>query len=161
MTSLPHINHSRACVRHWLTWLSGLFRGGLLAVTLGLGLLHPGRAQELIVNSDVDLSSIDRGYARLLFTMRISQWPNKRPITVFVLPDNNPLHQTFAKRVLEVYPYQLRRTWDRQVFSGTGQAPRQVADEQELIERVSQTAGAIGYVGQLPDAASVKRIEVK
>lgn len=127
-----------------------------LAASAGLA-----RAQEVIVNPDVELDAVDRNVARLLITMRMPEWPDKRPVTVFVLPDNNPVHQVFAKRVLEVYPYQLRRTWDRQVFSGTGQAPRQVANEQEMIERVSQTAGAIGYVGAPPDSARVKVVEIK
>lgn len=119
------------------------------------------RAQEVIVNPDVELDAVDRNLARLLITMRMPQWPDKRPVTVFVLPDNNPVHESFAKRVLEVYPYQLRRTWDRQVFSGTGQAPRQVANEQEMIERVSQTAGAVGYVSSPPDTDLVKVLEVE
>ncbi|WPL18654.1 hypothetical protein Thiowin_03734 [Thiorhodovibrio winogradskyi] len=119
------------------------------------------QGQEVIVNPDVSLASIDRNVARLLITMRMPQWPDKRPVTVFVLPDSNPLHQSFAKRVLDVYPYQLRRTWDRQVFTGTGQAPRQVANEQEMIKRVSQTAGALGYVSKTPDSAQVKVIEIK
>lgn len=128
----------------------------LLALTTGAA-----SGQEVIANADVGLDAIDRNFARLLITMRMPQWPNKRPVTVFVLPDNNPVHTAFAKRVLEVYPYQLRRTWDRQVFSGTGQAPRQVASEQEMIERVSQTAGAVGYVSSPPDSGRVKVLEVK
>ncbi len=127
-----------------------------LALTTGLG-----RAQEVIAHPDVDLHAIDRNLARLLISMRITQWPNKRPVAVFVLPDNHPLHQEFAKRVLEVYPYQLRSTWDRQVFSGTGQAPQEVSDENMMIERVSQTAGAIGYVSRAPDSAKIKIIEVR
>ncbi|EIC23171.1 hypothetical protein Thi970DRAFT_00824 [Thiorhodovibrio frisius] len=134
------------------------FRRILLCLAMTGGLAH---GQEVIVNSDVHLDAIDRNFARLLITMRMPQWPDKRPVTVFVLPDNNPVHESFAKRVLEVYPYQLRRTWDRQVFSGTGQAPRQVANEQEMIERVSQTAGAVGYVSSPPDTDLVKVLEVE
>jgi hypothetical protein len=142
---------------------SRLARGILVSLALMTGTLATGAAggQEVIVNADVDLNAIDRNFARLLITMRMPQWPDKRPVTVFVLPDNNPVHESFAKRVLEVYPYQLRRTWDRQVFSGTGQAPRQVANEQEMIERVSQTAGAVGYVSSPPDTGLVKVLEVE
>jgi len=118
-------------------------------------------AQQVIVNPEVDVSALDRNRARLIFTMRINQWRDQQPVTVFVLPDDASLHQRFAKSALQVYPYQLRRTWDRQVFSGTGQAPLQVADEEEMIERVRQTAGAIGYISDQRAAAGVKVIEVR
>jgi hypothetical protein len=65
---------------------------------------------------------------------------------VFVLPDDNPIHQRFAKEVLGVYPYQLRAAWDRMVYSGTGPAPIQVNTFEEMIERLRTTPGAIGYV---------------
>jgi hypothetical protein len=130
----------------------------LLGLALAAG---PGQGQEVIVNADVELSHIDRNAARLIVTKRMNQWPDKRPVTVFVLPDDNPLHQDFAKRVLEVYPYQLRRTWDRQVFSGTGQAPFQVRNEQEMLDRVSQTAGAIGYISKTPAASGIPASGIK
>lgn len=118
-------------------------------------------AQHIIVNDGVDLRTIDRNRARLIFTARITQWPDHKPVKVFVLPDDAPLHQDFAKGVLEVYPYQLRRNWDRQVFSGTGQAPVQVSSEQEMIERVGSTLGAIGYIGDQPPGAGIKLVEVE
>ena len=42
---------------------------------------------------------------------------------VFVLPDADPLHQEFAKRSLDLYPRQLRRVWDRHLFSGAAPFP--------------------------------------
>lgn len=118
-------------------------------------------AQQIIVNPDVGVVAMDRNRARLLFTMRVNQWGDKQPVTVFVLPDDASLHQVFAKSALGVYPYQLRRTWDRLVFSGTGQAPVQVANEQEMLERVRQTAGAIGYISEQPDATGVRTVKVE
>lgn len=130
----------------------------LLVCPFAPGVAH---AQQMIVNDDVAINSIDRNRARLIFTMRINQWSDRHPVAVFVLPDNAPLHQKFAKSALGVFPYQLRHTWDRQVFSGTGQAPLQVASEAEMIQRVSQTPGAIGYVSDASNIPGVKVIEVK
>jgi ABC-type phosphate transport system substrate-binding protein len=141
--------------RRWFGWQ-------LLLASLAAG-LSSGTvlAQKIIVNPNVQIEALDRNVARLIVTMRMPQWPDKQPVTVFVLPDQDPLHQEFTKQILEVYPYQLRRTWDRQVFSGTGQAPQQVRSEQEMIKRISQTAGAIGYVSDHTKIAGVKVIEVK
>ncbi len=103
-------------------------------------------AQELIANNTLTNQVLTRNQARLYFTMRLDEWPDRQAIRVFVLPDDHPLHRDFSKAVLRLFPYQLRRVWDRQVFSGTGRAPVMVATEQELVERVAATPGAIGYV---------------
>lgn len=133
----------------------------LVSLLAALWLPVAPNAQQIIVNPETDVSAIDRNRARLIFTMRINQWGDQRPVTVFVLPDDASLHQSFAKGALQVYPYQLRRTWDRQVFSGTGQAPLEVANEDEMIERVRQTIGAIGYISDQRAAPGVKVIEVQ
>lgn len=138
--------------------LVGIPLSALLASACGLGV---AQAQYIIANADVTTSSIDRNRARLIFTMRINQWSDQQPVAVFVLPDDAPLHREFAKSALGVFAYQLRQTWDRQVFSGTGQAPLQVASEAEMIERVSQTPGAIGYVEQPPKIPELKVIQVE
>lgn len=131
------------------------------ALCFSLSALSLAQAQQIIVNDDVAISDIDRNRARLIFTMRINQWSDQLPVAVFVLPDEAPLHQAFAKSALGVFPYQLRQTWDRQVFSGTGQAPLQVANEAEMVQRVRQTPGAIGYVGQPLSLPGIKVVEVK
>ena len=65
---------------------------------------------------------------------------------MFVLPDDDPLSDVFYRERLGMYSYVLRRAWDRMVFTGTGLAPTVVQSEQEMIERVRSTRGAIGYV---------------
>ena len=83
------------------------------------------------------------------------------PVKVYVLPDDDPLHLRFAKVVLGLFPYQLRRVWDRQLFSGTGQVPTTVMTEAEMIRRVAATPGALGYVETVPGGAPVRQMEVR
>ncbi|MFD2113122.1 hypothetical protein [Thiorhodococcus fuscus] len=118
-------------------------------------------AQELIVNASLPESSLTRNEALLYFTGRLQRWPNGVPVKVFVLPDSDALHRNFVKSVLGLYPYQLRRVWDRQVYSGTGQAPVLVSSEAEMIERVASTAGGIGYAHEVPADARVRSLEVR
>jgi hypothetical protein len=90
-------------------------------------------------------TSLMRTELRDIFFARQTKWPNGDPIRVFVLPDRHPLHVRFSKEVLGVYPYQLRSTWDRILYSGTGVPPTVVNSVQELRKRVDETPGAIGY----------------
>ncbi len=115
----------------------------------------------MIVNSGVSTKEITTNEAQLYMTSRLKEWPNGVPVKVFVLPDDNPLHRRFANAVLGLFPYQLRRVWDRQLFSGTGQVPSTVANEAEMIRRVSTTPGALGYVESVPADGSVRPLEVR
>ncbi len=99
-----------------------------------------------VVNQQLKQDSITRQGLSAIFKMRLHRWKDGTPVTVFVLADDNPLHKAFCKTILNVFPHQMRRTWDRMVFSGSGQAPIQLTDKKEMIERLSSTPGAIGYL---------------
>ena len=103
---------------------------------------------QVIVNSALPMRDLSRTSLRAIFSMRMRQFPDGTPITVFVLPDLDGRHRTFCKEVLQVYPYVLRDTWNRMVFTGTGQAPIEVTTQEELIRRVAATRGGIGYISQ-------------
>lgn len=103
-------------------------------------------AAEVIVSPSLQSVTLDRSLLRAVFTMRLRQWPDGSQIRVFVLPDDNPLSDTFYRERLGMYSYVLRRAWDRMVFTGTGLAPTVVQSEEEMRERVRSTPGAIGYV---------------
>ncbi len=130
-------------------------------IVLSLMLIKPAWAVQVITNPDVPVSGVSQNALRAMFAMKLLQWPDGRPVRVFVLPDDNPLHRAFCKEKLELYPYQLRQTWDRLVYSGTGQAPTEVDSETEMLSRVARTPGAIGYVrnSRLNDAVRVLTVE--
>lgn len=134
--------------------------------TLLLGLVSTtGHAIELqavvvAVNPKVVIETLSRNELRAIFAMRRRVWPDGTPIRVFVLPDDHPFHWTFCKKILRVYPYQLRRIWDRNVFSGTGPAPVEVETLGEMHRRISEVSGAIGYLSPEWVDSRVKIVEV-
>jgi ABC-type phosphate transport system substrate-binding protein len=115
-------------------------------LALGLLLCSPALAQEVIVNANVADRSVSQSSVRAIFSMRMRQWQDGTPVKVFVLPDQNPVHVSFAKGRLNTFPHQLRRSWDLLVYSGSGQAPTVVESPTEMLQKVSSTAGAIGYL---------------
>jgi ABC-type phosphate transport system substrate-binding protein len=96
-----------------------------------------------------------------IFSMHLQFWPNRTSITVFVLADQNQLHKKFSNTILMIFPYQLRRTWDKQVFSGTGEAPILVKDIEQMKYKVANTPGSIGYIPLSALDDTVKKLEVK
>ena len=85
---------------------------------------------------------------RAIFGMHLRSWEDGTPIKVFVLPSESPVHSTFCKKILNVYPHQLQSSWDRLVFSGTGQAPVEVESEEQMHRKIASTPGAIGYLNR-------------
>ncbi|MEN8179650.1 MAG: substrate-binding domain-containing protein, partial [Pseudomonadota bacterium] len=106
----------------------------------------PAAALEVITNPINETNTLSISTLRSIFSMRMTQWPDGTPIRVFVMGDKEPLHSAFSKQVLGVFPHQLRRAWNRQIYSGTGQAPAKVNTEAEMRTMVEQTPGAIGYL---------------
>ena len=127
--------------------------------------------------------AIARNALSAIFGMRLRVWEDGTPIRVYVLPDNHAVHVMFCKQILGVFPHQYRTAWDRLVYSGTGQAPLEVASEEEMRARVAGprgeaapvvvgseaemrarvagTAGAIGYLSRKMIDESVTVLQVQ
>lgn len=135
--------------------------GHILLLAGLLAAVSYGHAEEVIVNPSVTQPTIQKNVLRAIMGMRLRTWPDGAPVTVYVLPDDHPLHASFCKKVLNVFPHQMRRAWDRLVFSGTGQSPKEVKSEDELIKKVASTPGAIGYVKGDKTYDGVRVLEVR
>ncbi|NRB56341.1 MAG: hypothetical protein HRU39_10240 [Salinicola sp.] len=118
-------------------------------------------ATVVIANKSVQQASLPLETLRAIFAMRQRTFPDGQAVHVFVLPDDNPIHEDFSKKVLGVYPHQLRLAWDRAVFSGTGQAPNEVSSEAEMIEDVASTPGSVGYIKKTSLNGQVRVLDIE
>lgn len=124
-------------------------RLSLMALLLSLSAGAVGAdSVEIITSPDRAGIAMSRPLLRSIFTMRLREWPDGRPVRVFVLPDSSEMHDQFCREQLGIYPYVLRGVWDRMVFTGTGFEPVMVKSEQEMREKVRATPGAIGYLSR-------------
>jgi ABC-type phosphate transport system substrate-binding protein len=121
------------------------------------------KAEEVVViaNPNVPYKEITANALRGIFGMRLRTWPNGSRITVFVLNDSSSETAYFAKRVLGIFPHQLRVAWDRLVYSGTGQAPFEVPSEAEMRTKIASTTDAIGYLSVEMVDDSVRVLQIK
>ncbi|OYY93117.1 MAG: hypothetical protein B7Y41_13115 [Hydrogenophilales bacterium 28-61-23] len=126
-----------------------------------LALADLAMAAEIIANSSVGVNSLSLASARSIFGMRQVKWPDDKHIQVFVLADTHPTHIALCKERLNLFPYQLRQSWDRLVYAGMAQAPIEVANEEELVNKVATTPGAIGYVRKVKTNDAIKIIAIQ
>ncbi len=147
--------------RYWLRVRVGL----CFALTLCLcGIKSEASADdhfEIVTNPSVNEKILSANSLRSIFSMRLKTWSDGTKIRVFVLSDDDRLHQIVSKEKLNVFPYQLRSTWDRLVFSGTGQAPIKVNSSEEMLAKVASTPGAIGYLWRANINENVNVLEIK
>ena len=119
------------------------------------------QALQVIVNPSVTATELTKRELRAIYTMRLQHWSDGGEVQVFVLPQASELHQRFSKEVLEALPHQLQAVWYRLVYSGMGEAPVEVHSEQEMIERVRQSPGAIGYIENANDVSHVQVLNIE
>lgn len=134
---------------------------GVVCFCAGLAGLSPSAlGQVVIVHPSITDEAVSRSALRAIFSGRLQSLSGQR-LTVFVLDDLDPLHSSFSKEVLGVFPYQLRAAWNRAVFAGSGRAPVTVNSEQEMLRRVADTVGAVGYVSERGHHQGVRTLDIK
>ncbi len=126
-----------------------------------LNALPAGPTICVIANPHVEVDALSKTSLRSIFGMRNRTWPKGDFIRVFVLEDKNPTHILFTKQILRTFPYNLRRIWDRRIYSGTGQSPTVVDSEEEMRRQVSLTDNAIGYLSNKWVNDDVKVLDLK
>jgi ABC-type phosphate transport system substrate-binding protein len=133
----------------------------LLGALYATNIARADDVHAVVAHPGVHQQNLSRNAVRAIFGMRLQTWPDGTAIKVFVLPDEASLHKAFSKETLNVFPHQLRSAWDRLVFSGTGQAPSEVASEEEMLARVAGTPGAIGYLTRTKINDTVHVLQIK
>ncbi len=139
----------------------GIGPATLVLVVALAWLPSPAAAVDLVAHPSVSSGQLSQVAAKAMFSMRQTRWPDGAQVRVFVLPDGHATHNAFCKEKLNIYPYQLRQIWDKQVYSGTGQAPVEVATEEEMLKSVASTPGAIGYVRKADSNEQVRIITLQ
>lgn len=114
-----------------------------------------------VINYQNKQTSISKNGLSAIFKMRLRAWNDGTPVIVYVLSDDNPIHKRFSKQILNVFPHQLRRAWNKAVFSGSGQAPIELDNNTEMIQKLEKTPGAIGYLSPEDVSDKVKILEVR
>jgi ABC-type phosphate transport system substrate-binding protein len=87
---------------------------------------------------------------------------NKLPSSTAVIPidqeDDSPARVAFHEKVTDKNPSQLTAYWSRLVFTGKGQPPKTVMDDDEVKDLVANNPNIIGYIDKASVDGSVKVI---
>lgn len=116
----------------------------------------------LFANPTVPVDTLTPSQLRLIFAGRTQFWPNGTRIRVFILQPESAIHKQFCANVLNLFPYQLERIWQRITYSGQGNAPTVITSHEALLVALSNAPGAIGYSQEpLHETLKVKLIPLE
>lgn len=106
----------------------------------------------LVVNSENDLTTINRKDAELIFLKKQRSWPDGKNISV-VINENPRIYDSFSHTVLRRSSQQFLVFRKQMLFRGQGMPPLTLKTDQDVVAFVGEHIGSISYVS--PDAVTL------
>ena len=118
-------------------------------------------ADDLIVigNRSVPASELSPNDVKNIFLGKKKIWENGLKVEMVVLGDGE-LTDRFLKTYVKKSASLFKQHWKRQVFTGGGKPPVTFVREKDLLDYVSKTKGAVGYISSQLYGDSVKILSV-
>jgi ABC-type phosphate transport system substrate-binding protein len=99
----------------------------------------------IIAHKDVAETALTEKDLQKIFLGKQVQWQDTSAIHPATVKEAE-LHKAFLEQYIKKSSSQWVTHWKRMVFTGNGTPPEQFANQQELLDYVTKTRGAIGYV---------------
>ncbi len=131
----------------------------LLALAL-LPCVHAPGQVLVIANPTVTAANISRAELRDIFTGASSSLKSGAQITPVLLKPG-PVHDEFLGLYIGKSDAGFRAGWRSILFSGQGVMPRTLSSDAEMVEYVTHTPGAIGYIASVTPHPGVKILVVR
>lgn len=118
-------------------------------------------ADDLIVigNRSVPESELNAKDIQNIFLGKKKIWGNGLKVEMAILGDGE-ITDRFLKEYVKKNASTYNNYWKKQVFTGGGKPPVTFAREKDLVDYVSNTKGAVGYVSSQSYTDSVKILSV-
>ena len=119
-----------------------------------------GAAQvAVIANKSVPVETISNADLYDLYAFEVRRWEDGQPVTVFDLKQHGDTRMDFYQ-YLGKSPSRMKSIWLVLKLSGEGEPPEALASEEDMIQRVISTPGAIGFTRLPVDDSQVKVLGV-
>ncbi|GAK59554.1 hypothetical protein U27_06539 [Candidatus Vecturithrix granuli] len=114
----------------------------------------------IIAHQNISETTISQKDIQEIFLGKRVQWKDNTAIHPATIK-NPELHEVFLKHYVKKTSSQWIAHWKRMVFTGNGTPPQQFDTQQELLEYVANTSGAIGYVDAETSIENVTILKVQ
>jgi len=101
----------------------------------------------IIAHKDVPVEQLTQPQLLDFYTGDIKRWENKDPVIVFTLKPKTAIQDSFFY-LLGRTSSRMKSIWMKNMLSAESDPPESLISESAVLQRVSSTPGAIGFVSQ-------------
>ena len=113
----------------------------------------------VIGHPEIPDSALDKTRILDYYTGDRQRWSDDQPVVPLDLQEPEDLRKSFYK-TLGKSSSRMRSIWMRRKLAGEGEPPEAVETEEEILDRVAGTPGAIGFVRREYVTSQVKLLAV-
>ncbi len=113
----------------------------------------------VIAHKSVPVDTIKRSELLDFYTADIKKWINGDQVIVNDLKPKGEVKKIFYK-FLGKTPSRMKSIWLKNMLSGEGDPPEALKSEEEMLQKIAATPGAIGFVSQTKVDNNVKTLIV-
>ncbi len=111
----------------------------------------------IIGNKNVANYELSAKEIREIFLGKQKRWSDNKEIKV-VLLDKSEVHKEFIEKHIHRSSNQFKNWWFNRVYTGKDRFPEAFDTEEDLMEYVSKTDGAVGYVSSIKSIDSTIKV---
>jgi ABC-type phosphate transport system substrate-binding protein len=115
----------------------------ILAVLAFLAADAPAQVA-VVANPSVEAQPLDARTLLDMYTGAIKNWNGGTPIVLVDQKERTDIRTAFY-RYLGMSASRLKSIWMKNLLAGEGSPPEAISTEEELLQRVASTPGALGY----------------
>lgn len=109
----------------------------------------------VIAHKDVPSDTIKKSELLDFYTGDIKTWSNATPVIVFDLKPKGKIKDLFYN-FLGKSSSRMKSVWLKKMLSGEGDPPQALQSQEDLLEKVASTPGAVSYIEQTKVSNQVK-----
>ena len=99
----------------------------------------------VIANKSVSESSINTSKLTDIYSLRVKAWSNGNAVVPLTLKSENATVDKFFSSIGKSFE-DMKKLWMKLQLTGEGMAPEGLNSEDDVVNKVSSTPGAIGFV---------------
>jgi ABC-type phosphate transport system substrate-binding protein len=134
--------------------------GSLLVAAAALMGMPAAAEVVVIVSAKNPVASLSAEQVAQIYLGRAGSFPGGGAATPLDIKEGVALRDEFYAKVTDKNPGQVKSYWSKQMFSGKGSPPRELASAAEVRRAVAADPGAIGYIDRGALDGSVKEVLV-
>ncbi len=109
----------------------------------------------VVAHKSVPVDSVSKSELLDLYTGETSIWRDGEPVVIFDLKEKGKTRKTFYE-FLGMASSRIKLIWFKRMLLGEADPPESLKSEQELLQKISTTQGAIGFLDRSKADGTVK-----